>query len=230
MAYFYYPYSFKYKRWSVIITILVTFFFWKSINEFYWELINPLFIVDSIKYLIWFYIGYYFEHYRAHIDNWISGHKWIVIPSIAFFVIPLLSDNLKEWNPAIYNKLIATTIEYWLPELKAVSGLCLIYVVCLIVSISRIGQFIYKNPFYHTCRKYNYELYLYSYTLNYIIFFVVICLSGEFYKSNLGFALLVLIRLIFSLGGALIIIWMISFTRRMVSFAQKMVEMNNATK
>lgn len=71
-----------------------------------------------------------------------------------------------------------------------------------------------KSSAYRTVKKFNYELYLYSDPLNYVIIAVVAALSEAFLANSWAYSSIFFIRVFLTFFGALLVGWLVAAVKR----------------
>lgn len=152
----------------------------------------PINIIKYIfTYIFWFYIGYLFESIREEVDMKIKNYKglWIFILIGIIFLYGVNEFELLG-NSLIYKfiyKLILISV--------GILSCFLVYIFSF--KISKIK--IINNKKYKELLTTSFGLYLYSDPVNYLILFIIYQSMGlEFFSTEIGSFIIILLRIISS--------------------------------
>lgn len=154
-------------------------------------------ITQALLFLLWFYVGFYFEKYRLKLNemfiNKLSWMQWVL-----WLIIHFVGVYFYGHSPNL--------VSYALYYILALSGMALIYSAC-IMSMNKLG----KRP-----RRYiekvsvdSYGLYLYSDPINYVIIYMVshILTPETIYGDGFVSFLLYFSRFLFTTSFAYLVIY-----------------------
>lgn len=169
--------------WSILTLIsLVGYYFENSFSE-----IGHLFgFIGAMKFLIFFAIGFY--SYR-----WIDNHPKRGMTIIISWVLMIIC----WWYfPKKFplNYLISFSIAIW-------GAFTIIFTAKYLISHINFNNY----RIYRILKRYNYQLYLYSDPLNYVLIAMVICLNERMLWAVPNYSYMFIVRMSLTLSGALII-------------------------
>lgn len=155
------------------------------------ELLN---VLTAFQYLLWFYVGFYFEQYREQVNDFILKHvSWMICISAIFaYVFLIFTAGHLPRIPGF------NTVSVYI---FAPIGMILTYAACY--KSLTITPPPYLLNIITKISKESYGVYLYSDPINYIILMLVSDYSLQWiYSDNLGALSIYLIRFFVTTIGA----------------------------
>jgi fucose 4-O-acetylase-like acetyltransferase len=149
---------------------------------------NIYIIKNVMYYLLWFYIGFYFEENKVRLHQSENNIYKIILLCICYIFF-LVIHHKNIIHSFIFERIVAF--------FSALVGCYLSFLVCLYLSKKTN---IIKRKIFKVVHKYSMDIYLLSDPLNYVILFLISLIFGAKYFSN-GLALIgmIIIRFIISL-------------------------------
>lgn len=172
--------------------------------------ITILNISNAFLYLFWFYIGFYFEHFRSRFNLFITKKiKW-------WHIFLWLSIDILG---IILNKQLPNILHYITYFIFSINGMAIVYIICVksIPYLSNKTRYLINK-----ISSNSYGLYLYSDPINYIIIFIAssIFTSKIIFTNNTIVIFLYLLRFIVTTSIAFIVIRILTiwkFTKQQYS-------------
>ena len=171
-------------------------------GKFHIELLS---IILACYYLLWFYVGFYFEQYRLRFNQYISAHiSWTKgVVACAIYIALIYASGKLPHIPGL------STVSIYI---FAPIGMALTYALCyksLTITKPRLLTVITYIS------KESYGLYLYSDPINYVVLWLVSDYSFQcIYSDNLGALSIYLVRFFASTLGA----WMVILIMRKLKY------------
>ena len=154
-------------------------------------------IPRACMFLLWFYVGYWFERHRVRLNAVIikrMGWPAIFAASLAYAAALKFLWSVPDLSEASRNHLLF---------LAAAAGVAITYCVCLRLSLRPAAGLDSTVSF---LSKYSYEMYLYSDPLNYILIGSVAYFSLEhLFASQLTWAAMIAFRILIAMLAPLLI-------------------------
>lgn len=163
-------------------------------GKFHIGLLN---IPSACYYLLWFYVGFYFELYRERFNDYISAHpSWSKgVVACVIYVVLIFTSGKMPHVPGFNTFSI---------YIFAPIGMALTYALCY-KSMKITSQRLMKVITYIS--KESYGLYLYSDPINYVVLWFVSDYSLQWiYGENIGALAIYLIRFFATSLGAWIMV------------------------
>lgn len=172
--------------------------------------ITILNISNAFLYLFWFYIGFYFEHFRSRFNLFITKKiKW-------WHIFLWLSIDILG---IILNKQLPNILHYITYFIFSINGMAIVYIICVksIPYLSNKTRYLINK-----ISSNSYGLYLYSDPINYIIIFIAssIFTSKIIFTNDTIVIFLYLLRFIVTTSIAFIVIRILTiwkFTKQQYS-------------
>lgn len=161
-----------------------------SVLYFFGGIIDIHIVKYVFQYLLWFYLGYWFETKRGNFNRKISRRKIVVI-LLLFLTIYIIYKCLMTSN-MFFIKLIC---KVW-GMIVTVLACMIVYVVAYQLSRTSIVE----NKIFNMIREDSYGVYLYSDPWNYVIISVVANVFPDYMMGKMGILPLYIFRLLFTLG------------------------------
>lgn len=146
---------------------------------------------SALQYLLWFYVGFYFESKRLIVNSFLSSHLNILPISFLVFIIswsvslhvPSIVRPLFYFSNALLGMFSVYNVSYYLSKKAKLAESKLVR----LLSVSSLGIYLYSDP------------------LNYPIIKIVNCNESlvQFAASNTGALMLFFFRFIVTFVGAL---------------------------
>lgn len=147
-------------------------------------------LMQVMKYLFWFYLGYCFEIIREHrIKKELNLILIFSVCIICFLITALFSEVIPE-HPGV---AIYSIIERMLSFISTLFGCVSVYVFCFVMSNTSIKE----TKVFKAIRNNSLGLYLYSDTWNYVLLCIAVELfQNKVFITNLGAFLFCFSRII----------------------------------
>lgn len=181
-----------------VLKMLLLFFLY-ALSDF----VSIKMISYIMKYLVWFFVGFYFESKRKHINTKINN-KLVIKMSCAFFLLFIINRYLMTGELLviyIFRKCFDVCI--------TAMGCFVVYSIAL--KISKLSNSKILSDI-RAFSEYSFGVYLYSDGLGYLILKIADILSKSFfYGTWYGYIILFFLRTIGSTAGAL---WIAQIMKR----------------